>query len=113
MKIYFVRRKDDGAYLEWNRVVQHWVFSREEATLYRDEAANETAETLTLWDDTPCEVEEIDVNAGLEAIKILAEIARLYHTSDISGAGPNGTAWVTACARAEQLLSQHKSMENQ
>ena len=33
MKLYFVRRKDDGAYLEWNRVVQHWVFSREEATL--------------------------------------------------------------------------------
>ena len=27
MKIYFVRRNDDGAYLEWNRVVQHWVFS--------------------------------------------------------------------------------------
>ena len=33
MKIYFVRRKDDGAYLEWNRIVQHRVFSREKATL--------------------------------------------------------------------------------
>ena len=34
MKLYFVRRKDSGAYLEWKRVAIHWASARQEASHY-------------------------------------------------------------------------------
>jgi hypothetical protein len=115
MTLFFVRRKDSGMWVEWDRIVNHWVAERERATFYRDRTlAENVAEELTVWCDTPCEIEEIDVSAGQEALEILAAFYSIrnlgdtiYQVRDSEGLGwdgPQTTAWGKACQRAEQLL---------
>ncbi len=71
-------------------------------------------EDLTVWNNTPCEIEEIDVDAGREALQILATLYRLkdlgddvFYIRDMERKGwegPKVKAWGKACARAEQLV---------
>jgi hypothetical protein len=114
MKLFFIKRTDTGQYLEWQRIVPRWT-TRENATIHRSHAfAADTADTISSNDNIPVKVETYDLDAGQEALQILATLENIQHLGDyvydireregLGWDGPKVAAWGGASARAEQLV---------
>ena len=115
--IHYVRRKD-GPYfkrfaIDWETTTIEWTDTRTDAEFFKTrEGAEQLAMPLGFMFNL--EIEEIDVEAGQEALQILATLEHTRHLDDYSydirereglgWDGPKITAWGAACARAEQLI---------
>ena len=123
MKLYFVRREDDK-YLRLRSRTTGLCAStsfewgvKEAATIFRvrNEAKDAGRYAFGFGFRDPC-VEEIDLDAGQEALKILDQLFALYPLHDLcyrirdnEGKGWDGpivTAWGDACEQATKLLKE-------
>jgi hypothetical protein len=114
MKLFFIRDKATGLYLEWDRTVQNWVATRDEASLYRSRERAETAiEGLENWLGD-YEIEEIDTDAAIQVLRDLFEAGDLddhfYAIREREGRGwegPRMVKWGNAVERAKALMEKH------
>ena len=82
MKLFFIKRTDTGQYLEWQRIVPRWT-TRDNAVVYRSRAfAADTADTISSNDNIPVEIETFDIDAGQEALKMLAYLVEYDYIED-------------------------------
>jgi hypothetical protein len=115
MKLFFVRDKATSLYLEWERIKQNWVTTRDEASLYRTRAKAEAAiEGLENW-ERECEVVEIDTDAAVLVLRDLFDVRDLgdytYDIREREGQGWKGDLvckWGDAVERGRALVNEYE-----